>query len=108
MTVECKDASGNAATSTVDISVAPKKKGGGVAGRAGAGKSGEAFAGVRRGGGGRKKKKGPLFKAVRRKVKLGEAADGKVEIVGGLEVGEKVIVSAIGQLKNGRLVRVVE
>ena len=46
--------------------------------------------------------------AVRRKVKLGEVANRKVEIVGGLEVGEKVIVSAIGQLKNGRLVRVVE
>ncbi|MEE9274841.1 MAG: efflux RND transporter periplasmic adaptor subunit [bacterium] len=85
-----------------------KKKGGSVAGRAGAGKRGEAFAGVRRGGGGKKEKKGPLFMAVRRKVKLGETADRRVEIVGGLEVGEKVIVSAIGQLKNGRLVRVVE
>ena len=86
--------------------------GGGGSGRGGPGMRGgsrggvaEANAlGVRRGSrGGR----GPRFMAVRREVRLGEMIDGRIEILGGLRVGERVVVSAISQLRNRRPIRVV-
>lgn len=57
-----------------------------------------------RGGGGRR---GPRFMAVRREVRLGEMIDGRIEILEGLRVGERVVVSAISQLRDGRPIRVV-
>ncbi|MDE0332639.1 MAG: efflux RND transporter periplasmic adaptor subunit [Nitrospinae bacterium] len=56
-----------------------------------------------RGGGGR----GPRFMAVRREVRLGEMIDGRIEILEGLRVGERVVVSAISQLRDRRPIRVV-
>ncbi len=50
---------------------------------------------------------GPRFVAQKRKVHLGESLEGRVEILEGIKVGEKVIVSAIGQLRDGLPVRVV-
>ncbi len=51
--------------------------------------------------------KGPRFMAVKREVKLGEMVGGQIEILEGLKVGEKVIVSATGQLKDGKPIRIV-
>ena len=60
--------------------------------------------GARRGSrGGR----GPRFMAVRREVRLGEMIDGRIEILEGLRVGERVVVSAISQLRDRRPIRVV-
>ncbi len=55
----------------------------------------------------RDRKKGPQFRAKRREVRLGEMVDGRIEILEGLKVGEKVIVSATGQLKDGKPIRIV-
>lgn len=49
----------------------------------------------------------PRFVAQRRKVRLGESVEGRVEVLDGLKLGEKVIVSGIGQIKEGGPVRVV-
>lgn len=68
---------------------------------------GEKKAGAQRRGGKKGGKKGPQFMAVKREVKLGEMVDGKIEILEGLKVGEKVIVSATGQLKDGKPIRIV-
>ena len=86
--------------------------GGGGSGRRSPGMGGEARRGMaeasgrgmRRGStGGR----GPRFMAVRREVRLGEMIDGRIEILGGLRVGERVVVSAISQLRDRRPIRVV-
>lgn len=69
--------------------------------------AGEKKAGARRGGGKKGGKSSPRFMAVKREVKLGEMVDGKIEILEGLKVGEKVIVSATGQLKDGKPIRIV-
>lgn len=59
--------------------------------------------GARRGSpGGR----GPRFMAVRREVRLGEMIDGRIEILEGLRVGERVVVSATTQLRDRRPIRV--
>ena len=50
---------------------------------------------------------GPRFMAVRREVRLGEMVDGRIEILDGLRVGERVVVSAISQLRDRRPIRVV-
>ncbi|MEE9257868.1 MAG: efflux RND transporter periplasmic adaptor subunit, partial [bacterium] len=64
--------------------------------------SGSAEANEKAGRRGRKgRKKGPMFRAVKREVRLGEMVDGQIEILEGLKAGEKVIVSATGQLKDG-------
>ncbi|MBT3353161.1 MAG: efflux RND transporter periplasmic adaptor subunit [Nitrospinaceae bacterium] len=78
-----------------------------VSGQAEAGekKIGAPRGGKRGGKGGGKK--GPKFMAVKRKVKLGEMVDGRIEILKGLKVGERVIVSATGQLKDGKPIRIV-
>jgi HlyD family secretion protein len=55
----------------------------------------------------RRSQKGPRFIAVKREVKLGEMVGGRIEILKGLKVGEKVIVSATGQLKDGKPIRIV-
>ncbi len=64
-----------------------------------------ARAGARRGprGGG-----GPRFMAVRREVRLGEMIDGRIEILQGLRVGERVVVSATTQLRDKRPIRIVQ
>lgn len=51
--------------------------------------------------------RGPRFMAVRREVRLGEMIDGRIEILGGLRVGERVVVSAINQLRDRRPILVV-
>ena len=51
--------------------------------------------------------RGPRFMAVRREVRLGEMIDGRIEILDGLRVGERVVVSAISQLRDRRPIRVV-
>ena len=48
-----------------------------------------------------------MFRAVKREVRLGEMVGGQIEILEGLKVGEKVIVSATGQLKDGKPIRIV-
>ena len=45
--------------------------------------------------------------ALRREVRLGEMIDGRIEILDGLRVGERVVVSAISQLRDRRPIRVV-
>ena len=50
---------------------------------------------------------GPRFMAVRREVRLGDMIDGRIEILDGLRVGERVVVSAISQLRDKRPIRVV-
>ena len=50
---------------------------------------------------------GLRFMAVRREVRLGEMIDGRIEILEGLRVGERVVVSAISQLRDRRPIRVV-
>ena len=52
-------------------------------------------------------RRGPRFMALRRDVRLGEMIDGKIEILEGLRVGERVVVSAINQLRDRRPIRVV-
>jgi len=56
---------------------------------------------------GRGRGRGPKFVAVKRLVQLGEMVDGRIEILKGLKVGEKVIVSATGQLRDGKPIRIV-
>ena len=79
-------------------------------GRRGAARGGVAEANERAGGprrgppGGR----GPRFMAVRREVRLGEMIDGRIEILEGLKVGERVVVSATTQLRDKRPIRLVE
>ena len=51
--------------------------------------------------------RGPRFMAVRREVRLGEMIDGRIEILDGLRVGERVVVSAISQIRDRRPIRVV-
>ena len=51
--------------------------------------------------------RGPRFMALRREVRLGEMIDGRIEILEGLRVGERVVVSAISQLRDRRPIRVV-
>ena len=89
-----------------------RRAGMGGSGRGGPGMRGGARGGVaeanargaRRGSrGGR----GPRFMAVRREVRLGEMIDGRIEILEGLRVGERVVVSAISQLRDMRPIRVV-
>ena len=86
------------------------QKGAGIggSGRGGPGMRGEAGRGMAeasgRGGGGRR---GPRFMALRREVRLGEMIDGRIEILEGLRVGERVVVSAISQLRDRRPIRVV-
>ena len=46
--------------------------------------------------------------AVRREVRLGEMIDGRIEILEGLKVGERVVVSATTQLRDKRPIRLVE
>ncbi|OGL61655.1 MAG: hypothetical protein A3I72_04575 [Candidatus Tectomicrobia bacterium RIFCSPLOWO2_02_FULL_70_19] len=50
---------------------------------------------------------GPQFVSQKRKVRLGESFEGRVEILDGLKRGDRVIVSGMGQLKEGGPVRVV-
>ena len=69
--------------------------------------AGEREVGARRGGGKKGRKNGPQYVAVKREVKLGEMVDGRIEILEGLKVGEKVIISATGQLKDGKAIRIV-
>ena len=57
-----------------------------------------------RGGAGRRSTR---FMALRREVRLGEMIDGRIEILDGLRVGERVVVSAISQLRDRRPIRVV-
>ena len=52
--------------------------------------------------------RGPRFMAVRREVRLGEMVDGRIEILEGLKVGERVVVSATTQLRDKRPIRLVE
>ncbi len=52
-------------------------------------------------------RRGPRFMAVRREVRLGEMIDGRIEILGGLRADERVVVSAISQLRDGRPIRIV-
>lgn len=89
-----------------------REAGMGGSGRGGPGMRGGARGGVaeanargaRRGSrGGR----GPRFMAVRREVRLGEMIDGRIEILEGLRVGERVVVSATTQLRDRRPIRVV-
>ena len=99
-------------------------RGGG--GRGGPGRGSEARGGGRGGSGGRDGARrgmaeargrgarrgppgarGPRFMAVRREVRLGEMIDGRIEILDGLRVGERVVVSAISQLRDRRPIRVV-
>lgn len=56
----------------------------------------------------KKQKKGPQYLARRRDVRVGEMVDGRMEILEGLQPGEKVIVSATGQLKDGTPIRIVK
>ena len=82
----------------------------GAPGARGAARGGVAEANARAGGtrrgppGGR----GPRFMAVRREVRLGEMVDGRIEILEGLKVGERVVVSATTQLRDKRPIRLVE
>ncbi|MEK6711627.1 MAG: efflux RND transporter periplasmic adaptor subunit [Nitrospinota bacterium] len=71
------------------------------------GSPGEAQAQGQRQGQGQGQPQGPRYVAQRRKVGLGESVEGQVEILSGLKAGEKVIVSGVGQLKEGSPVRVV-
>ncbi len=86
--------------------------GGGGSGRRGPGMRGEARRGMAEASGRGMRRgptggRGPRFMAVRREVRLGEMIDGRIEILGGLRVGERVVVSAISQLRDRRPIRVV-
>jgi multidrug efflux pump subunit AcrA (membrane-fusion protein) len=84
-----------------------REKGGGGAPRLNAG-GGTAEANEKDGRRRRRgRKKGPKFRAKKREVRLGEMVDGRIEILEGLKAGEKVIVSATGQLKDGKPIRIV-
>ncbi len=76
----------------------------GMRGEAGRGMAEASGRGARRGPPGRR---GPRFIALRREVRLGEMIDGRIEILEGLRVGERVVVSAISQLRDRRPIRVV-
>ena len=76
----------------------------GMRGEAGRGMAEASGRGARRGPPGRR---GPRFMALRREVRLGEMIDGRIEILEGLRVGERVVVSAISQLRDRRPIRVV-
>ena len=78
-------------------------------GRGGA-RGGVAEANTRAGGArrGARGGRGPRFMAVRRDVRLGEMVDGRIEILEGLKVGERVVVSATTQLRDKRPIRVVQ
>ena len=86
--------------------------GAGGSGRRGPGMRGEARRGMAEASGRGMRRdptggRGPRFMAVRREVRLGEMIDGRIEILGGLRVGERVVVSAISQLRDRRPIRVV-
>ena len=86
--------------------------GGGGSGRRGPGMRGEARRGMAEASGRGMRRsptgdRGPRFMAVRREVRLGEMIDGRIEILDGLRVGERVVVSAISQLRDRRPIRVV-
>lgn len=86
--------------------------GGGGSGRRGPGMRGEARRGMAEASGRGMRRgptggRGPRFMAVRREVRLGEMMDGRIEILDGLRVGERVVVSAISQLRDRRPIRVV-
>ena len=86
--------------------------GGGGSGRRGPGMGGEARRGMAEASGRGMRRgptggRGPRFMAVRREVRLGEMIDGRIEILEGLRVGERVVVSAISQLRDRRPIRVV-
>ena len=81
-------------------------------GRGGPGVRGEARRGMAEASGrgarrGPPEGRAPRFMSVRREVRLGEMIDGRIEILDGLRVGERVVVSAISQLRDRRPIRVV-
>ncbi len=84
-------------------SIRREERGGG-GGRGGAGggpRAGVAEANARGAG------RAPRFMVVRREVRLGEMIDGRIEILQGLRVGERVVVSATNRLRDGRPIRIV-
>ncbi len=86
-----------------------RKRAGGGPGGKGAPRAGVAEASVRGGERrGREGRRGPGFMVVRREVRLGEMIDGRIEILKGLRVGERVVVSATTRLRDKRPVRIVE
>ncbi len=105
---------GDLRTKTGAVFVVRRLQGSG--GGSGSGRSGPGMRGGSRGGvaeanargaeRGSRGGRGPRFMAVRREVRLGEMIDGRIEILDGLRVGERVVVSATTQLRDRRPIRV--